>query len=62
MIPTRKGQVRQESFDKAAYRRRSRAEQVVGWDKECRALGTRYEKLAVNYVALWMVASIEKLL
>jgi hypothetical protein len=25
-------------------------------------LGTRYEKLAVNYVALWMVAIIEKLL
>lgn len=62
VIPTRKDQVRQESFDKAAYRRRSRIEQVVGWYKECRALGTRYEKLAVNYVALWMVATIEKLL
>ena len=62
VIPTRKDQVRQASFDKAAYRRRSRIEQVVGWYKECRALGTRYEKLAVNYVALWMVASIEKLL
>jgi hypothetical protein len=35
---------------------------VVGWYKERRALGTRYEKLAVNYVALWMVAIIEKLL
>jgi transposase len=62
VIPTRKGQVAEESFDTAAYRRRSRIEQVVGWYKECRALGTRYEKLAVNYVALWMVASIEKLL
>jgi transposase len=62
VIPTRKDQVRQESFDKAAYRRRSRIEQVIGWYKECRALGTRYEKLAVNYVALWMVAIIEKLL
>ena len=62
VIPTRKDQVREESFDKAAYRRRSRIEQVIGWYKECRALGTRYEKLAVNYVALWMVAIIEKLL
>jgi transposase len=62
VIPTRKNQPRQESFDRAAYRRRSRIEQVVGWYKECRALGTRYEKLAVNYVALWMVAIIEKLL
>jgi transposase len=62
VIPTRKNQVREESFDKAAYRRRSRIEQVIGWYKECRALATRYEKLAVNYIALWMVAIIEKLL
>ena len=62
VIPTRKDQPRDETFDKAAYRRRSRIEQVIGWYKECRALGTRYDKLAVNYVALWMVASIEKLL
>jgi transposase len=62
VIPTRKDQTRDESFDRAAYRRRSRIEQVVGWYKECRTLGTRYEKLAVNYVALWMVAIIEKLL
>lgn len=62
VIPTRKGQRRARSFDRAAYRRRSRVEQVVGWYKECRALATRYEKLAVNYVALWMVATIEKLL
>ena len=33
---------------------------VVGWYKECRRLGTRYEKLAVNYVAFWMVAMMEK--
>ncbi|HEV3255919.1 MAG TPA: hypothetical protein VG013_03490 [Gemmataceae bacterium] len=34
----------------------------MGWFKECRRLGTRYEKLAGNYVALWMVAMIEKVL
>jgi DDE family transposase len=62
VIPTRKDQPREESFDKASYRKRSRIEQVVGWYKECRALGTRYEKLAVDYVALWMVAMIEKVL
>jgi transposase len=62
VIPTRADQERQKTFDRAAYRRRSKIEQVVGWYKECRALGTRYEKLAVNYVALWMIASIEKLL
>ena len=62
VIPTRKDQERDESFDRAAYRRRSRIEQVVGWYKECRALATRYEKLAVNYVALWMIAIMERLL
>jgi hypothetical protein len=61
VIPTRKDQPCDESFDKAAYRKRNLIERVVGWFKECRALGTRYEKLAVNYVALWMVAMIEKL-
>jgi transposase len=62
VIPTRKDQPRDEPFDRAAYRRRGRIEQVVGWYKGCRASGTRYEKLAVNYVALWMVAVIDKLL
>jgi transposase len=62
VIPTRKNQPQEESFDKATYRRRNLIERVVGWYKECRALGTRYEKLAVDYVALWMVAMIEKLL
>jgi transposase len=62
VIPTRKDQPRAESFDKASYRKRNRIERVVGHYKECRALATRYEKLAVDYVALWMVAMIEKLL
>jgi transposase len=60
VIPTRKDQPREESFDKASYRKRNLIERVVGWFKECRALGTRYEKLAVDYVTLWMIAMIEK--
>jgi len=62
VIPTRKDQPREEAFDKPSYRRRNVIERVVGWYKECRALGTRYEKLAVDYLALWMVAMIEKTL
>lgn len=62
VIPTRKDQPRDEAFDKVAYRRRNLIERVVGWYKECRALGTRYEKLAVDYLALWIVAVIENLL
>ena len=34
----------------------------MGWFKEYRRLGTRYEKLAVNYVAMWLVAIVEKAL
>lgn len=62
VIPTRKDQPREESFDKASYRKRNRVERVIGHYKENRSLGTRYEKLAVDYVALWMIAMIEKIL
>jgi transposase len=62
VIPTRKDQPREEEFDKASYRKRNLIERVIGWYKECRALGTRYEKLAVEFVALWIVAMIEKAL
>jgi hypothetical protein len=36
-----------------------------GWSdgtKEYRGLGARHEKLAVNYVALWSIAMIERAL
>ena len=62
VIPTRKDQPRDENFDKATYRRRNIVERVIGWYKEYRRLGTRYEKLAINYVAMWLVAIIEKAL
>jgi len=62
VIPRYKNQARDEHFDRASYRQRNLIERVVGWYKECRRLGTRYEKLAVNYVAFWIVAIIEKVL
>jgi transposase len=62
VIPTRKDQPRDDAFDKATYRERNIIERMVGWFKECRRLGTRYEKLAVDYVAFWLVAMIEKVL
>ena len=60
VIPTRNNQPRDEDFDKATYRQRNIIERVFGWYKEYRALGTRHEKLAVNYVALWLVAIIDR--
>jgi transposase len=62
VIPTRSDQPRDDHFDKAAYRKRNIVERAIGWHKECRSLGTRYEKLAVNYIALWLVAIIERAL
>jgi transposase len=62
VIPTRKDQPRVADFDKAEYRRRNIIERVVGWFKESRRLLTRFEKLAVNYVAFWIIASLVRLL
>jgi len=37
-------------------------ERCVGWLKECRSVATRYEKLALNYVAMVKLACIERYL
>lgn len=62
VIPTRSNQPREPRFDKAAYRRRNMIERVVGRYKDYRGLATRYEKLAVNYLALWLVAIMDQAL
>ena len=50
------------AFDKAAYRRRSIIEQTIGWLKECRRIGTRFEKLAINFLAMMKLAMIQRTL
>jgi len=45
-------------FDKAKYKRRHVVEQCVGWLKECRRVLTRFEKLAVNYLAMLRLAFV----
>jgi transposase len=49
-------------YNRDHYRRRSTIEQCVGWLKECRAVATRYEKLALNYLGLVKLAFIERYL
>lgn len=44
------------AFDRELYRRRDAVERCVGWLKESRRLATRYEKLAVSYLAVVRVA------
>ena len=51
-----------ERFDKRTYRKRSRIECAVGWLKECRRLGTRYDKLALNFLAFTKLAIMLKYL
>jgi transposase len=61
VIPYRSNQRPGRSvFDKDTYRRRSVIEQCVGWLKECRRIGTRFEKLAVNFLAMLKLAIIER--
>ena len=47
-------------FDAEAYRRRNVVERCVNWLKESRRLATRFEKLAVNFLAMAMLAVIQR--
>jgi transposase len=63
VIPYRKDQNPDDGrhrFDRAAYRRRAAVEQCVGWLKENRAVGTRFDKLAVNYLATVKLGMIRR--
>jgi transposase len=62
VIPTRSDQRANGAFDRRAYRRRNIVERVVGWLKENRRLATRYEKLAVNFLAMVKLAMIQRCL
>jgi transposase len=66
VIPQRENQVGQVGghrvFDRGKYRQRSVVEQCLGWLKECRRVLTRFEKLAVNYLAVVKLAFVERYL
>jgi transposase len=49
-------------FDRVAYRGRCVVEQCVGWLKEFRRIGTRFEKLAVNFHGMLQLAMIRRYL
>jgi transposase len=60
VIPTRKDQRRNPHFDKETYRRRNVVERCMSWLKENRRIGTRHEKLAVNFLAMAKLAMIRR--
>ncbi len=47
-------------FEKAVYRHRNIVERLVGWLKESRRIGTRFEKLAINYLGMLHLAMLKQ--
>ncbi len=68
VIPQRRDETRRRrrgrplAFDPTAYRKRNAAERCVGWLKGCRSVGTRFEKLAANFLAMVKLACVRLLL
>ena len=53
---------RPPAFDVHAYKRRNVVERCVGWLKQARRIATRYEKTAVNFLAMLKLAMIQRYL
>jgi transposase len=47
-------------FDADTYRRRNVIERSISWLKQARRIATRYEKLAVNFLAMLKLAMIQR--
>jgi transposase len=65
VIPQRSDEVDRDGdlgLDRRAYRRRSAVERCVGWLKECRRVGTRFDKLAGSFMAFVRLAFIQRYL
>lgn len=65
VIPQRSDQIAHQhgrplAFDRETYRQRNVVERCVNWLKECRRIATRYEKLAVNFLAMLRLAMIQR--
>ena len=57
VIPTRRDQPRRR-LNKRKYRRRNVVERCIGWLKGCRRVATRYEKRALNFRAMVVIAAL----
>jgi len=52
----------EEPFDREAYRGRNIVERCICWLKESRRVSSRYDKLAVSYLACLKLAILQRLL
>ena len=57
-IPRKSNETRTGPFNKEAYRARNRVERLINRLKQNRRIATRYEKRAVNYLAMLTIAAI----
>ncbi|WP_168564979.1 IS5 family transposase [Crateriforma spongiae] len=62
VIGSKSNESREEEFDREAYRRRKIVERLIGWLKESRRVGTRYDKLACSYLAFVQLAALRRAL
>ena len=58
MIPTTANERRQPDFDREAYRQRNIIERLIKRLKNVRRIATRYEKRAVNDLAMITIGAI----
>ncbi len=57
-IPRKTNERRMGRFDRAMYRERNRIERLINRLKQYRRIATRYEKRAVNYLAMLTLVAI----
>ena len=65
VIPQRSDQIARDGdlgLDRRVYKRRSVVERCVGWLKECRRVGARFDKLAASFMAFVRLAFIQRYL
>jgi len=58
VVIARQKRERRVRFDKGAYRKRNVVERLINRLKQFRRIATRYEKRAVNYLAMLTIAAI----
>lgn len=56
IIPRKRHEKKRERFNRGLYRERNRVERLINRLKQNRRIATRYEKYAVNYLAMLTIA------
>ncbi len=58
VIPAKSNEKRDHAFDREPYRKRNRVERLINRLKQFRRIAARYEKRAVNYLAMITIAAL----